>query len=440
MSSDAMSSTSQTPPRLPALDALRAAGAAAVVGTHVGIAIGGGGSPFWGGVIARLDVGVAIFFVLSGFVLFRPYAYAAAHGTPRPGARYYLWRRALRILPAYWLMMTVCLVVLPGNAGASGTEWARYTSLTQIYTRAPLLDALGHAWSLATESAFYLVLPLLAVPLLGAVWRPGRTLAALCAGGVLITGGWLTAMALGWLDMGLHTMWLPSFGLWFAAGMALSTVRVALDSGTAPRRWQVFADLGRAPLACWGIAAGLFVIASTPMTGPRGLDPATPGQYGTRLVLFAAVAAAITMPAAFTGAGPVHRALSSPAARWLGTVSYGLFLWHPFVLTLLHPRLRAPDLGRFLGMYTAVMTASLGLAALSWYLLEQPVQRLGRRWRAAPAAVPAGSGSPSGTASASPAGSSSGSSSASSAAAASAAPPASSSGASEDAPRAVPAG
>src|SRR4051812_26100870 len=92
-----------TQSRLPALDVLRVVGAAAVVGVHVGFNTGAVYQGVWGGVLARLDVGVAIFFVLSGFLLFRPFALARATGARRPGTGRYLWRRALRILPAYWL-------------------------------------------------------------------------------------------------------------------------------------------------------------------------------------------------------------------------------------------------------------------------------------------------------------------------------------------------
>src|SRR4051812_409189 len=96
--------------RLPALDAVRALGALAVVAHHVGFATGVNlsGGP-WSGWLARLDVGVAVFFVLSGFLLFRPWAHAQATARERPKTLRYLWRRALRILPAYWLTVVVCL-------------------------------------------------------------------------------------------------------------------------------------------------------------------------------------------------------------------------------------------------------------------------------------------------------------------------------------------
>jgi peptidoglycan/LPS O-acetylase OafA/YrhL len=265
---------------------------------------------------------------------------------------------------------------LPGNADVSRSDWFRYLTLTQIYTPGHLDDALGHTWSLATEVLFYLLLPVIVGLVLGGVWRPARTAKVLCVGGVLVTGVWIALMAAGVLDMGLHTMWLPAFGTWFAAGMALATVHVALETETAPARWKAFETAGRAPLTWWVLAAGLFVIASTPMTGPRDLDEPTAGQFGTRMFLFLGVAVAVVVPVAFSGAGPLRQALGSPAAHWLGTVSYGLFLWHPFVLELLHP---GHGLAGFVQTYALTVVGALTLATLSWYALEQPIQRLGRK-------------------------------------------------------------
>ncbi|WP_411267383.1 acyltransferase family protein [Actinoplanes sp. KI2] len=388
-------SSASAPPRLPALDALRAGGAAAVVAVHVGFATGFTGSSSWGAMVARLDVGVAIFFVLSGFLLFRPFAYAMAHGARRPSAGRYLWRRALRILPAYWLTVAVCLLVLPGNAGVPWSEWVRYATFTQFYGRGHLHDALGHTWSLTVEAAFYLLLPVLAVLAVGRSWRPRRTIAVLCAGGALITGGWLAAMAAGGLDMGLHTTWFPAFAAWFGGGMVLATMHVAAEAGRSSRLtaeagrssrqtaeagrpfWLI--EVARAPLTCWALAAGLFVIAATPLTGPRGLDEPTPGQFATRMVLFLAISVMVVLPVAFAGPGPVGAALTTPLARWLGLVSYGLFLWHPFVLVLLRPVMGAPTFAGLIRTYVLTMAGALALATLSWYGLEQPVQMLGRR-------------------------------------------------------------
>src|SRR4030081_2875833 len=109
--SESPSSPTSVSSRLPALDALRAVGAVAIVATNVGFWTAATADPFWGGLVARLNVGVAIFFVLSGFLLFRSFARAAEGQTPAPDTNRYLVRRGVRILPAYWLAVIVSLVV-----------------------------------------------------------------------------------------------------------------------------------------------------------------------------------------------------------------------------------------------------------------------------------------------------------------------------------------
>ena len=199
--------------RLPALDALRAVGAAAVVGTHVGFTTGATAQGVTGGFLARLDVGVAIFFVLSGFLLFRPFADAAAVGSKSPNMGRYLWRRAVRILPAYWVAVVACLILLPQNRPATSGDWIRYTTLGQIYYPDANRHGLTQTWSLAVEAVFYLLLPVLVFATVRRRWRPVRTAVVITAGGVVTTVGWLVAVSVGALDYTLHAAWLPTFAI-----------------------------------------------------------------------------------------------------------------------------------------------------------------------------------------------------------------------------------
>ncbi|MET8310446.1 acyltransferase [Micromonospora sp. NPDC005173] len=363
--------------RLPALDALRAIGAMAVVGHHVGFQTAVTMNAQWGGWLARLDVGVAIFFVLSGFLLFRPWALNAATGRPRPRTARYLWRRGLRILPAYWLAVVVCLIVLPQNRPASAGDWIRHLTFTQIYDAGHLRYGLSQTWSLATEVVFYLILPLVAVLAVGRSWRPVRTV-VIASAGVLLTAGWLALMAIGVLDTSVHTMWFPSYGGWFGAGMALGAAHVALRTGTAPAAFRVLDDLASAPLACWGAAVGLLAIATTPVAGPRDLTGPTAAEFSVKLTLYLAVAVLILIPVAFGGPSRVKEALSSGPARWLGVVSYGLFLWHPLVLELIYLLSDRPLFtGGLLSTFALTMLFGLAYAAASYYGIERPIQLLG---------------------------------------------------------------
>ncbi|MEU7901449.1 acyltransferase [Actinoplanes sp. NPDC049118] len=366
--------------RLPALDAVRVIGALAVIGHHVGFATGvNTGEGPWAGWFARLDVGVAIFFVLSGFLLYRPYAHAQATAGARPGARRYLWRRAMRILPAYWVTVVVCLLAMPRDDDASRADWIRHFTLTQIYQPNQLRDGLSQTWSLATEVAFYALLPVVALILTRGRRRAGRPLVIL-AGAVAITGAWVTLMGLGVLSLGLHTMWLPAYALWFGAGIALSTIHVSLRNDYAPR-WRFMDDLGRAPLACWVAALAVLAIATTPIAGPRDLAEPTATEFGLKLLLYTVFAVLLMLPIAF---GPQTRSkavFSSSTARWLGTVSYGLFLWHPFALEWIHVLGDIPDFtGDTLNIYVLTVAGGLVLAALCYYVVERPFQRLSQRW------------------------------------------------------------
>src|SRR5213592_3870613 len=92
--------------RFPHIDSLRAIAAIAVLGTHAAIFAGADGPHTTSGHYAeRLEVGVAIFFVISGFLLYRPFAAARATAAQPPHTGPYAWRRALRIVPAYWLAL-----------------------------------------------------------------------------------------------------------------------------------------------------------------------------------------------------------------------------------------------------------------------------------------------------------------------------------------------
>jgi peptidoglycan/LPS O-acetylase OafA/YrhL len=367
--------------RLPALDALRAIGAIWVLTAHASFDTGFGLSGTWGAFFVRGDIGVAVFFVLSGFLLFRPFAYASATGAKRPGVRYFFWRRAVRILPAYWVMVIVALLALPNPGGTPPREWWRYLTLTQIYTFDGLRLGLTQTWSLVTEVAFYLVLPLLAWLLLRRNWRPVRTVVVTCALGLGSTMAWLVLMAVGPLSTGHQAPWLPSFGIWFAAGIAFAVIHVARQTGTGPARWRVLDEIASSPGTCWAAVLALLAIVSTPIAGPYGATATTAAEFGVKLWLSLAIAVFILIPAAFGPRTRYQVALTGPIPHWLGAVSYGIFLWHPLVLELLfRSQHRAHFTGGMVGMYLGTLAGAVAIASVSFYLMEQPLLRWSARW------------------------------------------------------------
>lgn len=370
-------------PRLAALDGVRVVGASAVVLQHVGYMTGVTTRESWGGWIAIMDFAVALFFVLSGFLLFRPWAKAAATGERRPSGRRFFGKRAARILPAYVVVVAVCLTVLRDDGPAPVADWVRHLTFTQIYEPGAIRRGLGQTWTLATEVVFYLVLPLVAAALTRKAWRPRRTVYAAAAGGLLLTVGWVAALAAGLLDPGLHIMWFPAYAAWFAAGIAMAAAYVAVRTGTAPRSWRVLDGLGSAPFACWAVAVALLAIATTPVTGPRGLEAPHPAEFATQLTLYLAVAVLVMLPLVFGPAeGGPQSLLAARPVRWLGTMSYGMFLWHPLVLDLIY-RIggRAYFTGDLAEIYAMTWCGGVLVAALSYYALERPILRWANRPR-----------------------------------------------------------
>jgi peptidoglycan/LPS O-acetylase OafA/YrhL len=354
--------------RFAGLDGVRAVAALAVVLTHVGFQSGEAVSGPLRSVLARLDVGVAVFFVLSGFLLHRPQALAALGGLPLPATVPYLWRRALRVLPGYWLAVVAALVLLPANDGAGLGTWLRSLTLTQVYVPDGLAPGLTQMWSLATEVTFYL-----ALPLLGRL--AGRTLRS-----QLLLCGTMYAVGLLWQGLVAHDAlpphagyWLPGHADWFALGMAMAVL-----SAAGSERLEV---LSRDSATCWLGAAALLVVAGTPLTGPYGLALLTPSQTLSRTVLYGGVAVLLLAPAAARRPrGVVPWALSSPVGQFLGRVSYGVFSLHLVVLAITFDLL---DLAFFSGsmplLLAVVVPVSVLLGWASLRAVEEPALRLRRR-------------------------------------------------------------
>ena len=359
---------------------MRALAALAVLVTHVGYWSGQFLQGVPGAVVGRLDLGVTVFFLLSGFLLGRPFALWSTGHSRRPGLLRYAARRAVRILPAYWLMLATALLVLRPEGVRDAGDVLVQASLTQTYDDFRSLPELSHLWSLNVEVAFYAVLPLLGLLLVVAGRHPARAvrrqlllLGALGVGGLVF----LTLVQAGVVGDRLATHWLPSRLDWFVLGLALAVLTTPVGASSRPGR--VLSDLAAAPGLCWLAAGAVFWIACTPVAGGRGLVTLSAQEIVTREVLYGLTALLLLVPVV---AGPrtgssVHAALQSRVAVLLGEVSYGVFLWHLPVLVLLQRGLDLPLFDfPFLPVLVAVLAVTLAVAALSWVLVERPLLRL----------------------------------------------------------------
>lgn len=371
-----LSSSGTSPRRYPALDGLRALGALAVLTTHVGFTSGASLTGSYAGLLARLDMGVALFFVISGFLLFRPHARAAMGGTPPPSIGRYVRHRIVRIFPVLWIAVLGAMVLLPPlTAGQYADDYLRTAVLIQIYTGYEYLPGLSQMWSLATEVAFYVLLPFVAWALRYKRIQPERWLRrSLVTMSIapLLSAAWVTSLTAGGADERLQ--WLPSYLGWFAAGMALATWVCGRQSGLVARSW--LDTLAGAPLILWSCALSLYLVASTPLAGPYGLEPAVAGEALVKQVMYLAIATLLVLPCVMPS-GPDNTpvaALSSRPARWFGDISYGIFAYHLVILGLIERALdHEPFGGDFVRLLLLTALLSTAVAYVSYRWMERPL-------------------------------------------------------------------
>ncbi|MCH8614033.1 acyltransferase family protein [Arsenicicoccus dermatophilus] len=383
------------PTRLPALDGMRALGALMVLTTHVAFASGDAMRGPYGGLLARLDAGVPIFFVVSGLLLTRPHARtwvgaASVADTARARDwRSYARHRLLRVLPAAWLAVLASALLLP--AGLGRAPYLRIATLTQVYSPQPSVPGLTQMWSLATEGAFYLVLPL-AVLLLARLGSVRRILLALAAT-PLVAVVW-TVLTHDRLS-GTPNLWLPGYVGWFGAGMALAVWREARLAGVLPRTGVD--ELAAHPGTVWALAGATYLLLSTLVAGPLGLTPATAMEAVVKTTGYTVLGVLAVLPCVAPGReqpGGVVSVLGGRVAQLLGDVSYGVFCYHLVVLGLVQRALGHRPFsgdGPLLWVLTVAVTLPVAWASHRW--LERPILRWARRRDLAVPAAPAAPGS-----------------------------------------------
>ncbi|WP_433227616.1 acyltransferase family protein [Actinomadura formosensis] len=390
------------------IDGLRAVAALAVLVFHVASAAGSIVNPdgprwlFNGG-----QVGVPVFFTLSGLLLYRPWAATVLDGRSAPRTVEYLRKRAFRIVPAYWAVIVVYMATAGRDHIGDPVTWVSLLTLTQTYLPDPWWNGplgpaeLGQFWSLVVEVSWYVTLPFTAAVL---AWyaRRAQTHDAGVRAKRLLTGiGVYASLSFLWTaamfvpDRHSHLgLWLPRYFVWFAIGMALAVVTVwaRLDER------RPVAALCRAVsdswAACWVAAAALYVVAATPAAGPLSLQ--TPDAFWTsalHLVVFGLCAAALVAPVALAPAGQpaLGAILGNRVMRFLGRISYGVFLWQLLIIVSWYDATGRGFQGDVATDLPLMAAASIAAGTLTHYLVEWPVGRLTRRRdrsRPAPARAP----------------------------------------------------
>ena len=138
-------------PRFALFDSLRGLAAVCILVFHVSAVTGLLLKPVVGDAIVVLGPNsLILFFAISGFLLYRPFAAGTAGIGRSPGVPRYLRRRVLRIVPAYWVALTV-LAIFPGIVGVFTEDWWRYYFFLQLYSSETLAGGIPVAWSLCVD-------------------------------------------------------------------------------------------------------------------------------------------------------------------------------------------------------------------------------------------------------------------------------------------------
>lgn len=372
--------------RFLALDGLRGIAAIGIIGTHAGFASGRSlKHDIPAALLGRLDIGVAIFFLLSGFLLYRPFAIHSLGGASAPSIMRFWWRRSLRIFPALWLCIVVTLSVI-NTTPATWSDWWHYLLLVQVYEHQGADLNLPHLWTLSVEVAFYALIPLLGALATFRASTPEKSFRR-----QLQILGVLVVIALGFnlfqdrfLTYDQAQLWFPAYLDWFALGMLLALLSAAtpgLKAGGQMRR--IASEWAAAPGTCLTLAAVLWGLTMTQLGTPRFLVRPTFWQWTVQHYLFGAAAFFVMLPVVLGSGGAAGAILSSRAGQIVGPLSYAVYLWHLPLLALVERGTGyLPFSGHFWVLSSLTLVVSLAVASVSWYGLERPVLRHGgRSWR-----------------------------------------------------------
>ena len=356
---------------IPALDGLRGVAVLLVVAFHVGFVLHPSGPGFPKTYAPGGFAGVDVFFVLSGFLITSLLLEERQRQGNISFRRFYA-RRAFRLLPALGLLLVAHLVYaayqgipLRGEAKALLSITFYGSNITQslhLFMPAELI----HTWSLAVEEQFYLVWPSLLLVLLA--WRSSgarrskNVLAWTLFGSLVATN---VACVLTWRTQGYPAAYMMPYC--HADGLIIGCAAAFLwRQGQLPVRG--------AGVVGWAGFVGLIAFTFVWTQGP-GAGAVYYGGYALIALAAAAMLNALLVGGSGNGLGAL---LSWRPLRAVGKVSYGLYLWHAMILTILDQH----TLG--LGpLPRAVVGLALSAAATagSWYFLEQPFLRLKDRYR-----------------------------------------------------------
>lgn len=361
------------------------------------------------------DTGVTLFFLLSGFLLFLPYGKALLFDAPWPSARVFYLRRMLRILPAYYVSLFLMIFLYaPQYLQVSHLKQLLFFVTLFMDSSVDTFKAInGPFWSLAVEWQFYLILPLLALLMRPLVCRGllTRRIIVLCCCLLALVGFGVGTRLIGlyitghpeatlYLPASVRNVWLFfTYGVVepdnlhgkfledFAVGMAASATYVLVRSASSDRIKSVLRVVSPWCLLL-GVGSLVFFFAWKHNIADAHSFPFFDSwtDYPLWSELCFSLGYGICVLSILFGPQRLNATFSWQPLRWLGLLSFGIYMWHlkllEFFTSYVQPLLTTWDHPILYGMYWGWFFVFIAPCALLLYLLvEKPCMNLGDKVR-----------------------------------------------------------
>ena len=321
-------------------------------------------------VLRNLDGLVSLFFVLSGYLMYAPLCKATVDTAPREDVRVFLFRRAVRILPLYWIAVILVWAYRNPTLPGDWRDLVEHLTFLQVFDSKRIFYTIGPAWSLSVEVIFYLFIAALYLTFSRISWDRLDDRARLRR--LYLAPLSLIVAGLAWNGWALFVAHEPAtrWAIWFNPLAKASMFGCGMLVAVIARRTHPVTSRGL--LAALRLAAlALLAIGCLVRT-----DEAVPANVFNQLatVAFALlIASSVLAP----NTDRINRALTGAALARLALISYSLYLWHEPVLLWLDTHLHLNHDAAYFPLTAALLvTASLPLAQLSYQLIERPFNNL----------------------------------------------------------------
>ena len=324
-----------------------------------------------GTLIETCGYALPLFFAFSGYLISRPFVFAVVRGETLPRISSFARNRVLRIVPAFWAVFTLLLVIY-GTRGASAGQILSAYTFVEGWTDNPLALVIGQAWGLRAEALFYVLVPITAWLLFRAMMRVGSDVRLRTSIAVALP---LAVAGAGiWVNSSWDTERTNPFTVlyMFMAGVSLAALETFL-----PAHVERFGQRHRG--AAWAVPTLVAIGGFLMFYSVQYFDPQSVALGGVMIFfgLAGVFGGALLLQ---WGTGRCWRLLDNRPLRWLGTRSYSIYLVHlVIVVELSPPFLRAFDDNykqTFVALWVASLASSVLLGEILFRAVEAPFMNL----------------------------------------------------------------